>query len=107
MLCHFYWQKGVDGMLFTFSLKFCHFSQCSAFGAENRSENALYRLIKYDSKMDDVHLQAELIFLKKVCVSAFMKSPLIRRNFISLNGRILNTFILIIKILDGKWLSVH
>lgn len=74
MLCHFYWQKGVDGMLFTFSLKFCHFSQCSAFRAENRSENALYRLIKYDSKMDDVHLQAELIFLKKF-VSVHYEKP--------------------------------
>lgn len=47
--------------------------------------------------MDDVHLQAELIFFKKkVCVSAFMKSLLIRHNFTSLNGYILNTSTLII-----------
>lgn len=36
-----------------------------------------------------------------------MKSPLIRHNFISLSGYILNTFTLIIKIFDGKWLPVH
>lgn len=45
--------------------------------------------------MDDVHLQAELI-KKIVCVSAVMKSLLIRHNFTSLNGYILNTCTLII-----------
>lgn len=83
------------------------FTKCSAFRAENWSENALYRLIKYDSKMDDVHLQAELIKKKRVCVSAFMKSPLIKHNFTSLNGHILNTPALIFKIPVSKWLWVH
>lgn len=54
--------------------------------------------------MDDVHLQAELIKKKRVCVSAFMKSPLIKHNFTSLNGHILNTPALIFKIPVSKWL---
>jgi len=58
--------------------------------------------------MDDVHLQDELIKKKKgVCVSAFMKSPLIKHNFTSLNGHILNTLALIFKIPVSKWLLVH
>lgn len=72
----------------------------------NWSENALYRLIKYDRKIDNVHLQVKLIIFK-VCVSTFMKSPLIRHNFISLNRHMINTSTLIIKILDGKWHPVH
>ena len=36
-----------------------------------------------------------------------MKILFIRCNFISLEGHILNTSTLIIKILDGKWLPVH
>lgn len=60
--------------------------------------------------MDDVHLQAELIKKKKkktVCVSAFMKDPLIKHNFTSFNGHTLNTLVLIFKIPLHKCLPVH
>lgn len=82
------------------------FTKCSTFRAENWSETALYRLIKYDSKMDDVHLQAELIKKKSLCQCIYEK-PLIKHNFTSLNGHVLNTLVLIFKILVSKWLLVH